>query len=74
MKDVKELFKDGLSCVTSTNWQNFDDHVMKVEDEMWQKENLVDQLLADIPPVIITYGTSDDEDDSEDEWADDIEE
>jgi len=55
--------------VTSSNWQNFDDHVQKVEDEMWKKENLIDELLADIPSVII-YGTCDG-DDSDDELTDD---
>ena len=40
-----------------------------VENDMWQKENLVDQLLADIPSVII-YDAND-EDDSGDEFDDD---
>ena len=69
MNDVKVLFKDGLNRVTSTNWKNFENHVIKVEDQMWEKENLVDELLANIPPVIM-YGTNN-EDESEDEITDD---
>ena len=49
------MIHEGLSRVTPEHWKPYEDHVIRIEDDMWQKENLVDLFHAThISPVIIT--------------------
>lgn len=53
MDDVKELFKQGLAKVTTENWTNYDRHVQRIEDDMWEKEETIDKIHQNFMPIII---------------------
>ncbi len=64
---MKHLFEQSLQKVTSTNWNNFENHVKKTEQEMWEKEDLLDQIHESLQPVVITPFNEDDTDDDDDD-------
>ena len=53
MEDVKELFEQGLAKVSAENWKNYDNHVHKTEESMWENEELIDRLHENFSPIII---------------------
>ena len=72
LDEVEELIKEGLSQVTQEQWEKYEDHVIKVEKEMWEKEHLVDLFHATHLPsvVILPYEQRSHDSDDEDEDCD----
>ena len=72
LQEVEGLIVEGLSKVTPEQWQANENHVITVEEDMWNKEHLVDLFHAtQIPPVIISpYEVRDDDSDEEDGESD----
>ncbi|XP_074643883.1 cytosol aminopeptidase-like isoform X3 [Tubulanus polymorphus] len=44
LKDVGKLIIEGREQVTAENWSNYDDHMKKIENELWIKDKLSDNL------------------------------
>ncbi|XP_072023475.1 uncharacterized protein [Amphiura filiformis] len=76
LQDVKGLFEEALEKVTPTNWKNYENHVKKIEQEMWEKEDLVDHIHETFQPIVISpyEDETDSEDDDDDEDFDQSEE
>lgn len=54
---VKNLISEAYSQVSSEKWNSYVSHTVKVEEEMWKTDNLMD----DIEPVIININTESDQ-------------
>ena len=67
-----DLLQEGLKKVLPVNWDKFDKHVQKVENDMWDKEGLVDSVCDD-RPVILYPGLDLDPDDADDDELSDLE-
>lgn len=67
LKEVEGLMKQGLTQVTPEQWRANENHVMQIEEDMWNTEHLVDLFHASqIPPVIISpYELRGDDEDEE---------
>lgn len=50
MAEVKSLFEEGLQKVTAERWKSCIDHVIKIEDRMFNLDNLIDDVVE---PFII---------------------
>jgi len=58
--------KEGLAKVSSEDWRAYENHVVKVEQDMWEKEALVDLFHQNFTPIIIQpYEDRADENDSD---------
>ena len=64
LKEIEELVPQGISQVTPQMWKKFCDHTVKVEEEYWKKDGLVEDIVEEI---LITVGEDDDSDTSEEE-------
>jgi hypothetical protein len=42
--DVEKLIAESFEGPSADNWKNYVQHVMKVEEEMWQADNLLDDI------------------------------
>lgn len=62
LQDVKDLFKEGLNQITADHWHNYDNHVQKVEQQMWEKEDLIDELHGSLVHPVVIYNDQDDSD------------
>ena len=71
LDDVKELFKQGLTNVSAEHWKNYDNHVHKIEETMWENEETIDQLHENFSPIIIRPFEEQDEDSDLDDFNDD---
>jgi hypothetical protein len=71
LNEVDDLIKEGLSLVTPEQWKSYEEHCIKIEQDMWEKENLVDLFHAThLPPIIIAPYEDRDDSDTEDEESD----
>ncbi|XP_072022525.1 uncharacterized protein [Amphiura filiformis] len=75
LDDVKKLMTEGLANVTPENWAAYENHIIKIENEMWEKEELVDLAQEALTPIIIQpyedraeESDSDSDDEDEDEF------
>lgn len=62
VKDVEELTKESIVNVTSEQWKNYCEHVIKEEAKMWELEGIMDEV---VDRVIIELGDESDSEDSE---------
>ncbi|XP_072392227.1 uncharacterized protein [Diabrotica undecimpunctata] len=67
--DVQSLLQASLDNIHSTDWSNAISHVIKVEDDMWRLDGMVDTVIE---PVTIQLG-SNDSDSSTDSSAESME-
>ncbi|KAL4083563.1 hypothetical protein QTP88_028879 [Uroleucon formosanum] len=65
LPDVRCLLKEGLDKVNDVMWKNFIRHVMGVENKFWDMDFMIDEMLAEKEPMVVTYTgeTSDESDD-----------
>ncbi|XP_050516660.1 uncharacterized protein LOC126891526 [Diabrotica virgifera virgifera] len=56
ISDVQRLLQASLDSINSTDWKNAISHVIKVEDDMWRLDGMVDNVIE---PVIIQLGSND---------------
>ena len=68
LSEIEELVPEGISQVTPQMWKKFCDHTMKVEEEYWKKDGLVEDVVEEI---LINVGEDDDDDSEELEPDDD---
>ncbi|XP_074659592.1 uncharacterized protein LOC141912265 [Tubulanus polymorphus] len=66
LKDVEKLIIEGRELVTAENWRNYEDHVKKIENELWIKDKLSDNLVKNFETNHIVINLND-SDESEDE-------
>lgn len=52
--DVRVLLNTAIGRVTIDNWKNFIRHVIKEEDKMWEVDNIMDDIIDNLQPCIIT--------------------
>jgi hypothetical protein len=72
LDEVEKLMKDGLVKVTSDDWKSYENHVIKIEEDMWEKEALVDLFHQGYTPMVIQpYEDREDESDSDSDSEDD---
>ena len=62
LKEVEKLVPQAIKTVTPAMWKKFCDHTAKVEEEYWEKDGLVEDVVEEI---LINVG--DDDDDESDE-------
>jgi len=62
LEDVKKLVLEAINEVTADQWNNYENHVVKVENEMKDLEHIQDRVIDKII-ININSGESDDEDD-----------
>lgn len=55
LPDVKNLFVEAIGTVTPDNWLNAINHVKKVEQKMWEMDEVID---LQVEPLIITGNVS----------------
>ena len=48
LKEVEKLVPEGMSMVTPALWEKFCHHTEKVEDEYWQKDGLIEDIVEEI--------------------------
>lgn len=48
-ENVRTLITSAFAAVSVSQWKNYCNHIMEVEDEMWRADNLQD----DIDPLVI---------------------
>lgn len=65
LPDVRRLLEEGLDKVNDVMWKNFIRHVMGVENKFWDMDFMIDEMLAEKEPMVVTYTdeTSDESDD-----------
>jgi len=63
LNDVLELLKKGVEHVTPEMWENFVEHVKKVEEQFWDIENITDSVMDKQPEEedrhVLMIGTGD---------------
>ena len=61
------MLKEGLSSVSADNWKEYENHVIKIEEEMWKRDGLIDVYHQDFQMIIRPFeeGESSDEEDSD---------
>ena len=62
LKEIETLVPEGIKAVTPALWKKFCEHTEKVEDEYWERDGLVEDVVEEI---MINVG-----DDSDDESSD----
>lgn len=58
IKVLKDLTEEGISSITTEDWQKFCNHVQKIEDEFWVN----DQHMEEVEPLVIPLGNDSDSD------------
>ncbi|MFS1564404.1 MAG: transposase [Candidatus Arsenophonus phytopathogenicus] len=64
-KRLREVICSALDSVTVDDWEGYIRHVMKVEDEYWEKDGIMEDIMDTF--VISTEDTDDDSDTSNEE-------
>lgn len=61
LNDVQKLFIEGTKIVNENMWKNFITQTKKKEDKFWNMDMIIDELLAEQPPVVMIFDNSDDD-------------
>ena len=64
LADVEKLMPDAFDSVSLENWKSAVRHVIETEDTYWATDGL---QYSKVHPVVITFGTQDDSDSSDNE-------
>lgn len=66
LPDVQTLLIEGIAKINSNMLKNFISHVISEEENFWGMDGIVDELMAEQEPFVITIGnTSSDENDND---------
>jgi len=68
LPDVQNLLLESIARVTPEHWCNFIKHVVEEENKMWQVDNIMDDIIDNMEPCILTI--SDDQSTSNDSDSD----
>ncbi|GFW88363.1 hypothetical protein TNCV_2286891 [Trichonephila clavipes] len=71
LNEINELVTKGIDNVTTQNWINCINHVIKKEKEMWEIDGLVDEIWEN-QNFIISVNSDSSESDSKIMSADDL--
>lgn len=52
--DVRALLNTGIERVTDEHWKNFIRHVITQEDSMWQVDTIMDDIIDNLEPCVLT--------------------
>ena len=63
-KDVRELIERGLVRIDQSRWSKACDHVQKIEEEWWKRDNILADIVA---PVIHNLADTDSKDEEEED-------
>ena len=60
IEDVDMLMREAIKLVTAEQWDNYCQHVLKVEEEIWR----LDMMQDDIIDAFVIHNPNDPDDDS----------
>lgn len=58
LNDVKQLLMEGLNLVTEENWANFEKQTIDKEQRIWDLDNIMDEMMDQMDPMIVPAGIS----------------
>lgn len=62
LSDVKNMLFKGVEKITENMWTKFIEHTKKVEDQFWNLDMIIDELMAVQEPTIMKIDNSSDDD------------
>lgn len=62
LSDVQNRLLQGVEKVTKKMWTKFIEHTKKVEEQFWNLDMIVDELMAEQEPIVMMVDNSDDDD------------
>lgn len=54
INDVHALLNKGIERVNDSNWKNFIRHIIKEEDNMWNIDNIMDEIIDNLESCTLT--------------------
>lgn len=60
---LQEVTSNAIASVTPADWEQFEQHVIKVENEFWEKDGLLEDIMDNIVINIGGVDSSDEDDD-----------
>ncbi|XP_054256828.1 uncharacterized protein LOC129000372 [Macrosteles quadrilineatus] len=61
LQDVEEMLNNNISNLLPETWRSFVEHIKKVEDSLWELDNVVDEI-TDENRIVVNIGNSSDSD------------
>jgi len=65
LDDVRQLLNTAIERVTKENWENFIRHVIEEEDKIMKVDDIMDDIIEQLEPCILTVSNETSSDDSD---------